>query len=400
MKILGLITEYNPFHNGHYYHLQQSRSLTDPDLTIVIMSGDFLQRGEPALISKWDRAKAAVRSGVDLVFELPYQYAVQPADRFAKGAVRMLADTGVTDVVFGSEHGISADFTKAASMALQYQDQINKNVRKNMQSGERFPKAYANAVHEASGKEIAVDLSHPNNSLGFHYTLEAMKMASQINMHTIKRAGAGYHNPELQTGSFSSATAIRGHLLTEGTSADSISQAVPETMMEIIRQSIESKTLASWKDFYPFLQYKLLTTSNEALSAIYDCDEGLENRLKKNAKEPTFTEFLKAVSTKRYTNTKIQRLLVHLLSNVQKSEMEKALSEPPAFRLLAMNTKGRNHLNHLKHKDIDIVAKQFATSGCAASIHNRVCDVYGIPHINNPYFREEHQRTPYLHENE
>ena len=397
MKILGLITEYNPFHNGHFHHLQQSRALTDPDLTIVVMSGDFLQRGEPALLSKWERAKAAVMSGVDLVFELPYQYAVQPADRFAKGAVRMLAETGVTDIVFGSEHGVSADFTNAASMTIHYEDLINHYVQRNMQAGDRFPRAYAKAVHEASGKGVAVDLSHPNNSLGFHYTLEVMKLESQIKVHTIKRAGAGYHNPDLQTGKFSSATAIRNHLLSEGTPAASISQAVPEPMMQIIGQAIDAKTLTGWIAFYPFLQYKLLTTPNEALSAIYDCDEGLENRLKKNAKEPSFTAFLHAVSTKRYTNTRIQRLLVHLLTNVQKSEMEQALSEKPAYRLLAMNAKGRNYLNHLKHKDIDIVAKQFSASGCAASIHNRVCDVYAMPHLNNPHFRKEHQRKPYLH---
>lgn len=397
MKILGLITEYNPFHNGHLYHLQQSRALTDPDLTIAIMSGDFLQRGEPALLSKWDRAKAAILSGVDLVVELPYHYAVQPADRFAKGAVRMLTDAGVTDIVFGSEHGKTADFKTAASLSLSYQEEIDSFVRLYLKDGERFPKAYAAAVEKAAGMELPLDLSHPNNSLGFHYTREAMKAGGHVSMHTIKRAGAGYHNPILQSGTFSSATAIRTQLLKDHSSAEEVFNAVPEPMMQIIRQAIHEQTLTSWDLLFPYLQYKLITSSNERLSAIYDCDEGLENRLIKFAKERSFEDFLNAVSTKRYTKTRIQRLLVHLLANVHKPEMTYAIAEKPAYRLLAMNNKGRKHMNNLKHKDIKIISKQTSVSDPAAAIHQRACDVYQLPHLNNPLFTEEYRRKPYLH---
>src|SRR4051812_18291343 len=173
MKAVGIIVEYNPFHHGHAYHIKKAKETTGADLVIAAMSGNFLQRGEPALVSKWTRTEMALNGGVDLVFELPYSFAVQKADTFAKGAVSMLIAAGCDSICFGSESGNIEDFYHTYHFLKKHQLQYNHAIRQYMDQGNSYPKALSLAFQSLESTENIIDLSMPNNILGFQYVKAA-----------------------------------------------------------------------------------------------------------------------------------------------------------------------------------------------------------------------------------
>ncbi|AOM83289.1 nucleotidyltransferase [Salisediminibacterium beveridgei] len=395
MRITGLIVEYNPFHNGHLHHLKEAAKKTNADVTVAIMSGNFLQRGEPAIIDKWTRAKVAVETGVDLVFELPFHYAVQPADRFAAGAVSMLHQAGVTDLVFGSECGDTAAFIHAAKASVTNKDQIDKLLKKQLKTGISFPKAYASAIEDACGEQLRLDMSKPNNSLGFHYT-RAAELFKPLQVHTIQRIGANYHDEEFKYSTYASATGIRKAIFNQHNWQEVISDAVPHATLSALDETeTTEKVLNHWESFYPFLQYRLMTSKPEELSCIYDCDEGIENRLIRAVTAADFDTFIKKVKTKRYTRTRIQRLLVHMLIHVTKKELQDALEDPPPYRILAMNETGKAYLHSIKHRDLHFISNKHQSGATtASSLNERAAQIYHLPirHLN--YYPEEYKRRP------
>lgn len=395
MRVTGLITEYNPFHNGHLHHLNEAVKTTHADVTIAIMSGNFLQRGEPALIDKWSRAKIAVKNGVDLVIELPFHYAVQPADRFASGAVSMLQRAGVTDIVFGSESGDTQAFKDAAKFSNTHSDQIDELLKGKLKTGINFPAAYASAIEEASGTELKIDLSKPNNSLGFHYTRAAYSRKT-VQVHAIQRLGADFHDADIKQGTFASATGIRKSILENQDWKKAISPAVPSaTYSELVSKSEIPGVFNRWQSFYPFLQYRLTTSTAETLANLYDCDEGIENRLIRAVNANDFESFMNQVKTKRYTRTRIQRLLVHMLVNVTKQEIKTSIEDSQPYRILAMNNNGKEYLHSIKHQDLHLISKmQQAKKTTASALNERAAQVYHLPirHLN--HYPEEYKRKP------
>lgn len=329
MKVLGLIVEYNPFHNGHIYHIQKAKEMVQPDVTIVVMSGNFVQRGEPAIIDKWQRTSLALEHGIDLVVELPFVYAVESADYFAKGAIDLLYALGTTTIVFGSEDGNMDTFMQIATGIKEHQIQYDQWVQSYMTKGVRYP----DACNQALSKLLAKTITTPNDLLGLCYVKEVVNRDLPITMHCIQRTN-DFHSEQLQE--ISSASAIRKALKTETNL-----QCLPDTKRY-------SQPLAYLENYFPLLKYRILTSTPAYLKTIHLVEEGLENlMIEKITKVNTMEEYIISLSSKRYTRGRIQRMLIHILLNTTKQEIEEARKQS-YLRILGMNTTGRQYLNTIK----------------------------------------------------
>ncbi|CAM4043539.1 nucleotidyltransferase [Lederbergia lenta] len=349
MKSAGIIVEYNPFHNGHEFHIQETRRQSQADVLIAVMSGNFLQRGEPALVSKWSRTKMALHAGVDIVIELPYAFAVQKAETFAHGAVFLLNALKCSSICFGSERGELLPFIQTHHFLHQYTEQYNDWINTYMKKGLSYPSALNNAFQKLNPTEDAVDLSKPNNILGFHYLNAANHINKQIKFMTIKRKSADYHDEYFKDSTIASATAIRKSLQ-QNSSLEAVKSFIPDTTwMELNNYKENFGQFHHWEDYWPYLQFRLLTMESDELHSIYEVEEGLENRLLKAARQAnSFLAFMELIKTKRYTWTRLQRICTHILNNCKKVDMKNTRKDPNYIRLLGMNELGRLYLNHVK----------------------------------------------------
>ena len=326
MKAAGIIVEYNPFHNGHLYHIQKTKEMTQCDVLIAVMSGNFVQRGEPALIDKWQRTEAALKNGVDLVIELPYLYCTQSAQQFADGAVTLLKLAQVESIVFGSESNNLEELQEIADLSTKadYLKEI-------LATGEGFPKAYG----------LWTQAMEPNDILAVAY-LKALK-GTNITPCSLQRT-THYHDDALSD--ICSATALRKAALHH---ADT-SSATPMTL---------SEPYVTLEQFYPYLRMLLASLSSEYLNSLFLFSEGIENHLRENAARfDSFDEFMKHSITKRYTRARIQRTLCQLLNQITKKEA-KDLSPLTSLRVLGFNQTGQKWLKHLREQEVD-VASSFA----------------------------------------
>lgn len=391
MRVLGIVVEYNPFHNGHKFHLTESKKYTAPDITIAVMSGSFLQRGEPALADKWTRAEMALSEGVDIVIELPFQYAVQKAEFFADGAVASLKELGVTNLCFGSESGNIADFYQTAEWVVKNREALDQLIKKHTAHGKSYPRSFSDAFQELRKDAALIDLSQPNNILGFHYVQACSKYS--INAETILRSGASHNEEELSSeAEITSATSLRKHLKTFPLS--SIASYVPEETLRLLKYYKNTYgKLHDWEDYFPLFQYKLFTMRAEELKNIYECEEGLENRMIRYRTARSFEEFIESVKTKRYTRTRLQRLCTHILMDSQKTTLKIAAEKPPdSLRLLGMNKKGRHYLNSIKKNlHIPIVTKAQDIQSSSAAFSANAADIHALA------LNEEKRRYDFEH---
>ncbi|GEN55682.1 UPF0348 protein YlbM [Halolactibacillus alkaliphilus] len=359
MNILGLIVEYNPFHNGHLYHIEQARNKSNADVVITIMSGHFLQRGEPAIVDKFTRSRMAVMNGSDLVIELPTIYAIQHRDLFCYSAVSILNQLGVNTIIFGSETGEIEPFNTFIANETDYKKEIDEKVKHYLKQGESYPRAYSKTL--ADLKLSSIDDHLPNNSLGIGYVRAVKKINSNITIDTIKRKQAAYHQKVLST-PIASATSIRKSIA-DNHFSDHILKTMPSTVSALMQQYKETHgSFANFNDYYPFIQYKLLTTPSEALKAIHGMTEGIEHRLIDAAKKATSIDFfLNMVTTKRYTTTRIKRLLIHLLLNITTETIDQAIltiDDLEAVRCLAQTPCGEEYLKIVKQtKKLSVLSK-------------------------------------------
>lgn len=367
MKIVGLITEYNPFHNGHLYHLNKSKEITCSDYSIAVMSGNFLQRGEPALVDKWTRAKMAVDNGVDLVIELPFIYACQSAEFFAYGAVRILDSLGIVDSVsFGSELGdihlleyIAEIFNSESEAFIEY-------LKDSLAQGNSFPKAREHALvnylkdcapHYSS--KISDVISNPNNILSIEYLKALKKISSNIKPYTIKRKNSNYHDKNL-TGRFSSATAIREQLLNNHMAKNIIDTVPAPTYISLQNFLEENKDFNRIENFSNILLYILRNSTPEKLKSIIGVTEGLHNRIIDcSTNYSNINDILNCISTKRFTLTRLKRILIHLLIEINQDEFNHLHFHGPQYiRVLGLNTKGFDILKQAKLKcSLPIITK-------------------------------------------
>lgn len=326
MNVCGIVCEYNPFHNGHRYHIEKAREITNCDVLVCVMSGNFVQRGEMAIADKWTRAETAIQNGCDLVVELPYPFVVQRGDIFAHGALTVLKEANINQLVFGSECNNIAQLTKIARQDL--------NFRPHLQHGNSSAKALEKTLNHSLAS---------NDLLGVFYIKEVLD--TTIQPYCIQRTNT-YHDQSLHK-NISSATAIR--------------QALKDGLDVTHTTCMHSKDFTGydWNAYYPYLQTLLTTTSKEQLASIFLMDEGIESLLKKQAMQQyDYDSFLQACVSKRYTKSSIQRTLTHLLTQTTKKEIN-ALSQPTYLRILAYNTIGQSYLRILQDEE-KLIASTFS----------------------------------------
>ncbi|MCP8970260.1 nucleotidyltransferase [Ectobacillus sp. SYSU M60031] len=328
--------------------MQQAKARSGADIAIAVMSGPFLQRGEPALISRWRRTKMALEGGVDLVVELPYAFAAQKAETFAAGAVSILDALHVDALCFGSESGDITQFTAILAHRRANQAQYEAHVRSLVRTGISYPKAQAQAL-QAIAKDTTLDVSQPNNILGLHYLQALQSQGSQAAPLTVRRLAAGYHDQTFATDTIASATSIRKQLANGDISA--IGNVVPASTLHHLHEYYHTYgTFHDWERYFPLLKYKLLTMTAAQLASIYEAEEGLEHRVLDCIRGAvSFTDLMEQLKTKRYTWTRLQRLCVHILTHTTKEQL-KDVQSSPYIRLLGMSRQGQSYLSMHKKK--------------------------------------------------
>lgn len=334
MKKIGIICEYNPFHNGHLYHISKIKEMFDDSLIILVMSGNFTQRGEASIIPKYSKCDIALLSGIDLVIELPFIFATQSADVFAKTSIEILDKLNVDYVVFGSETNDINKLTMLAKTQINNK-KYDKLVKEYLDKGVNYPTALSKALYQLTDKKI----DKPNDILGVSYIREILKLNSNITPICIKRSN-DYNSIELND-NITSASSIRYALL----NGDNVKNYVPEYVYDYLKNPIFTK------NYFNLLKYKIMTENT--LEEYQTVDEGIQNRIKKciiNSKD--LDDLILKVKTKRYTYNKLSRMFIHILCNLKKEEVKK-YNKISYIRVLGFNIKGRNYLNEIK-KSIDI----------------------------------------------
>ncbi|MUV36237.1 UPF0348 protein [Lentibacillus sp. JNUCC-1] len=396
MKTCGLVVEYNPFHNGHVHHINQSRQTSEADCIIAVMSGSFLQRGEPAIIDKFHRAKAALLSGADIILELPYVYAVQGSNFFADGAVRVLNEIGVDSICFGSESGDISRFLYAYHQLEAHQNVFSKTLTAGLDEGLSYPSASKYAYLAAGIDPSKLDLSKPNNILGFSYVKSIMALNNGIRPLTIKRIKNDYHDADIRH-AIASATSIRQELLKHEHISDAVQHALPDAMYEMLLDyQMKTNIWHTWEHYFPYLKYKVITMSPMELAEIQGVDEGLEHRIKKTAKTAvSFNDWVARIKTKRYTWTRLQRMFVHILTGTKKKTAARFLqdTQAPYVRLLGMTPTGRTYLSKQKKKmSIPLISRMPDLNHEMLDIEERAQDVYYSilePNVHTALFQQE-----------
>ena len=334
MKTLGIVTEYNPFHKGHAYMIEEAKKKAGADRVVVVMSGSFVQRGEPAIFDKWTRTEAALMNGVDMVLELPVLFAAANAETFARAAVRILEETGIVDVLcFGSESGDLHSMQEAARLMENETEEFQHILKEHLDEGLSYPAARAKALEIVS--QISSDiLSRPHHILGLEYLNALDRYNCSMEPMTIKREG-DYNSPSLTEG-FASAAAIR-KALAEDRSTEALSQ-LPENVHDVYNKALSLGTAPCfWDELTPALHYKLRMSSTEEIHEIAEVVEGLENRILHSIDSCyDIKDVIDFIKTKRYTRTKIQRILLHILLDIKEKEVAYFMNLPkmPYIRVL------------------------------------------------------------------
>ncbi len=348
-KVLGIIAEYNPFHNGHLYHLQKSLQITESTYSIAIISGNFTQRGSTSLIDKWSKAEIAIKNGIDLVIELPLLYSISSAENFAEGAIKILDSLKIVDYLsFGSEFGDISTLNMVADV-LYKEPKAYKNILSHeLNKGLSFPKARENAVlmYLNDIRRFSNLLSSPNNILGIEYLKAMKKLKTPITPITIARYNSNY-NDTSYNGNVASATAIRNIVKNNGW--DILRKVVPENTLSTLLENIKVGHIVSdLSVFEKQIIYNLRNMSIQEISELPDVSEGLENSIKNTANScNSVIEFLNIIKSKRYTNTRLQRILLYTLLGITKKDIALSKKLTPYIRVLGFNDNGKNLISEI-----------------------------------------------------
>ena len=346
-NVVAIIGEYNPFHNGHAYHIQKTKEMTNADYVLAIISGSFVQRGNVSLIDKWSKADMALLNGVDLVIELPTVYSISSAENFAYGAIKILNSLKIVDTLsFGSEFCDFEVLEKIADVLVNEPPEFKTLLEHELSKGVSFPKARENALlmYLNDIRKYANILSSPNNILAIEYLKALKRTKSKIKPMAIKRVNVGYNDLGTKN-NFASATAIRQKII-DNTPAG-LSKLMPSKSYKILYNSIQKGHYV--KDVTAFekqILYVLRKMKTEEIANLPDVSEGLENSIKNAADScNTINEFMNIVKTKRYTATRIQRILLYALLGITKEDMKTSYKVQPYIRVLGMNEKGKELLS-------------------------------------------------------
>lgn len=381
MHKIGIICEYNPFHNGHLYQIKKIKETYKDSLIIVCLSSCFMQRGEASILNKWDKTRLAIESGVDLVLELPFAFATQYQDIFAKGALTILNHLKIDTLVFGSECNDIELLNNLASIQLK-DDGYNHLVKRYLDLGLNYPTSLSKALFDISG----VKLDKPNDLLALAYVKEIIKNNYDIEPFSIRRT-SDYHNSNLDSDIVSASTIRK--LLKDGVN---VNNYLPYNIYDYLSEIDEDK-------YFALLKYQIINNI-DCLDKFQTVDEGIENRIIKyinmvNSKE----ELILKVKSKRYTYNKINRMFTHILTNFTKEDAKDL--EIEYLRVLGFNTRGKNYLNKIK-KDIGIpiINKYIPNMYKSLDIEFRVSLIYSLilKDKGDDFLKREYRNKPVIYD--
>lgn len=367
MNVSGIIVEYNPLHNGHLYHINKTKEITNCDALICVMSGNFAQRGIPSSIDKWTKTKMALANGVDLVIELPSIYSISSADFFSHGAVSLLNSLGIVDnICFGSEHGNINDIYNISNILLQEPMEFKLLLKTYLSKGISYPLARSNALYDylmnskLDISDLLLDnfLNSPNNILGIEYCKNLIKLNSSITPYTLKREGASF-NSNLLHNEFSSASAIRKFVKENG-SLTKLEGHVPISVLAEIQNLYSKNYEFTFEDsMFPYIKHKSFTSKNSLVN-LPDVSEGLDNKIIKSLQNNlSYSSTLSDIKSKRYTYTRISRILCQYFIGFDNFDTKKLRSLPcPYARVLGFNSNGKSILKSIKsNSSIPLITK-------------------------------------------
>lgn len=377
---LCIISEYNPFHFGHLYHLNESISQTDTDFKVAIISGNFVQRGEPSIINKWEKAKVALSAGFDLVLELPTLYAISSAENFANGSIKIANQIGSNYISFGTESGDLEKLKKLSSLINKNEKEYITNVKGKIAEGFSYPKSQELVIDKMFGNEF-LGVCKPNNILGLEYLKSLNAISSNITPITVKR--------DLDK---SSSSDVRALLRTSGFKIEDLKNSIPDFSYEVLAENIENgNAVLSLKAFEKEIIYILRTIDNERLKNIPDVPENMLSNLKKIAcSTNSLDELITALKNKSITQARIQRILLYILLGITKSDMELSKKITPYVRVLGMSENGKKILSDIS-KDINVITsvKAFEKT-CDDSdllrmleIDKKATDIYTLAYVKD-----------------
>lgn len=348
-KVLGIIAEYNPFHNGHRYHLEKSKEISNCDSVVCIMGGNFTQRGNTSVVDKWSKAEMAISNGVDLVIELPVLYSISSAERFAEGAIELLNSLNIVDAIsFGSESGNVQTLDSFAKILHEEPKEYITLLNHELQLGTSFPKARENAMlmYLNDIRKFANVLSEPNNILAIEYLKALKKYDSSIIPYTIKRPN-NYHDTSIDQ-QFISATSIR-KAINDG-KLSQISHAIPANVYNLLQNKQDRGELVTdLSKFEQIIIYNLRKMSLEQIRNLPDVSEGLEHNIKNAANScNNLTDLIMFIKSKRYTHSRISRILLCSLLGISKTDLEAAYKlKTPYIRVLGFTDNGQKLLSKI-----------------------------------------------------
>ncbi|MBR6761180.1 MAG: nucleotidyltransferase family protein [Oscillospiraceae bacterium] len=360
MKISGIICEYNPFHNGHLYHIQQTRKNGATHI-VAVMSGNFVQRGDVAVINKFERAKAAVKCGVDLVIEIPVAYSLSAAEIYAKGAMYLLKGLGcVHELSFGSECGDLQLLTNAVKAS--YSCSKRPELEELLKLGNSYPRALQILIRQTYGDEVSALFSSPNNVLAIEYLKAMIALRMKIQPFTVKRHVP--HDGINSNGNIASASLIRQ--IMENHNAD-FDELVPQVSSDALCACAATGMTARFENLERILLYRLRTATVEELSALPEVGQGLEHKILSARNETSLESMLMAIKNKRYPMARLRRILLHLLIGIRTEHIQ---TPPPYGRILALNERGRDILSAAKQAGTTL---PYGTSLAKLSEINAAC---------------------------
>ena len=355
-KVVGIIAEYNPFHNGHLYHLLQAKDLAQADYVVAVISGNFTQRGDTSIVDKWTKAYMAICGGCDLVLELPTVYSISSAENFASGAVKILDSLKIVDsIAFGAEASDLATLNNIANVLFQEPRGYTNILTHELQKGISFPSARENAIlmYLNDIKRYANILNSPNNILAIEYLKALKTQKSNMNPIMVKRSKV-YYNDDRIVDDFASATAIRK--LIKRREYEDLRKVVPRSTYKILsRQIRDGNIVLGLENFEKEIIYTLRKMSIREIANLPDVSEGLENLIKNSADNCNdMSKLIANIKSKRYTQTRIQRILLYALLGIDKKMMEDSKKVTPYVRVLGFTNKGKELISEINKRNSKI----------------------------------------------
>ena len=348
MKITGIVAEYNPFHSGHEYQLKMAKKLSGCDCVAVVMSGNYVQRGEPAIIDKFKRAEAAIYGGADIVIELPMPFSCQNAEMFALAAIKELNKLHVDSISFGCENDNVEILQKIAELQLSLR--FNNNVKAEIKKGISYPSAMSNALKAVLGNETEAVYT-PNNVLAIEYIKSAMKLNLNLEYYPVKRLGMNHNDTEI-SGQFHSASAIRKFIM-DGSNTN---LKVTDKSIEVVEKFfMEHKKYNTLNNYLDYLYYKIINT--EDLHNIYEIKEGLNNKIASQVyRHENIDDLIMSLKSKRYTYSKLRRSLLNILLDIKTVDINKILSTNFDYiKVLSFNNAGRKVIKYAKTNGTKVI---------------------------------------------